>query len=250
LHLPSYSSWDINRYASHLIDAGKEMSTSGQGKLATNKYWTVAQFGQVIRSQSQSKWERWIGTQVQAKAYEALQTSSAEEGDPALAPYFGSHAAESNQEVHDFFLVESSSTPRTSIYNWNSSLLAVFGILTLAFGIVTVTSLCIKNRVNALICGSAAATGLLLSAVMVFVCYWPYAGAFSQFIQSGKIQVGDLSILCRALGEPPFGIHEVDQQSLALIAWSILILLLTLMLTVVVVRMLVKRRRTQIPVHV
>jgi len=87
--LPSYAFWDCQRFATSILQSGKELEARGDRSGAVEKYWSVARFGQVIDSQARTDSEHASGLRLQAGAYEGLQEFSKNEGNANEAALFG-----------------------------------------------------------------------------------------------------------------------------------------------------------------
>jgi hypothetical protein len=87
--LPSYAFSDSLHFAKSLLRLGEKLETQGDRKGATEKYWTVARFGQVIDSQGHTDFAHYMGLSLQAGAYKHLQTISEKEGNHEEAALFG-----------------------------------------------------------------------------------------------------------------------------------------------------------------
>ncbi len=90
--LPTYAFADSYRFAESLLQSGKKLEAQGNRKRATEKYWAVARFGQVLDSQGHTDYEHRMGSSLQAGAYRHLENLSEKQGnadEAALFAYLG-----------------------------------------------------------------------------------------------------------------------------------------------------------------
>src|SRR5208283_89797 len=88
----SYAGEDTRLFASSLIHSGEDLEARGDRKAASEKYWAVARFGQLLDSPGHADFDRLDGAALQAKAYRQLQGLSRRvqgQGSEAEAALFG-----------------------------------------------------------------------------------------------------------------------------------------------------------------
>jgi hypothetical protein len=195
--LPSYTFWDTERYGKSLLRLGESLEARGNRKEASDSFWAVAHFGQVMDSQAHTSYEHWLGAGLQAMAYKHLQVLSGREGKPreaALFAYLGRKfdpvTGERQREREWVF--------GSYISRRNAAVLQISSLMMLMFSglLVIAASVLIAGRrrghgwrtssprmtVLALI----SAVGVLLSSATLYLTYRPYWYIFQGVMLKGE----------------------------------------------------------------
>jgi len=205
--LPAPALENSERFALSLLNSGQELEASGDLKGASEKYWAVAHYGQVIDSQGHTGFEHWAGTYLQAMAYKPLKALSEKEGNSSEAALFGYLADKFNPLKRAKGEIPGDSAFGHSISRRNAAVVVISGLMILIFsGLVAVAALILiaggLNRAQpfaqraqpvATMVALTSSVGMLFSSVTLYLTYRPYWYIFQGAILSGdRIQTGDL----------------------------------------------------------
>jgi len=208
--LPSYSAWHCLIYSHSRVTLAQDLEAKGDLKHASEGYWTVARFGQLLEFQGHA--ER-VGAEIQAKAYQQLQALSEKAGNYDQTTLFSYLAQQSQQR--------SSSSgaglawlrfSRGNAWAVQSSglLVLAFGLLILVWGLYAVARRWLMPTKLAggspgmMVAGLVGAIGFCVSCITLYVSYRPYAEIFNRFILYGDTPQLESLWLFRGLVEPPY----------------------------------------------
>ena len=212
--LPIHAFENSERFAKSLLHEGADLEARGDRKGGRDKYWTVARFGQLIDSQGRTDLERWMGTSLQAMAYDQLRASSEKGGNEAEAALFG-YLAEKFDPVkgkHADFPGEAAFGLKTA--ERNAAVVQISGLMILIFfGLVAIaTSILIagsrrgarpvaqRAKPVATMVVLTSAVGLLFSSTTLYLTYRPYWYIFQSAILNGdRVPTSDLRFFLTSL---------------------------------------------------
>ncbi len=217
LDLPIHAFQNSERFANSLLNDGAVLDAHGERSAGRDKYWTVARFGQLIDAQGHTGLEHWMGTSLQAMAYQHLQASAQREGNRAEAALFGYLAAKFDpvQGKRADFPGESAfglatSERNAAVVEISALMILVFvGLLAIALSILIVGSrrgarvAAKRARPVATIVVMTTAVGALFSSITLYLTYRPYWYIFQSAILSGeRVQTRDLGAFLNAIKMP------------------------------------------------
>jgi len=220
LDLPQDTLESCGQFASSLLRSGQALDTTGDRKGAREIYWTVARFGQIVDSQGRTRFERLIGTSLQALAYKQLQASFAREGNQKESALFGYLSAKFDpiQGEHPGFPPESAFGLDTA--RRNAAVVQISGLMIVVFSGLLVIAAAIlvlggsvsgrarpaaqrAKPVATMVLVSSAA-GLLFSSVTLYLTYRPYWYIFQgAVLNGGRSQARDLIYFLNETKMPP-----------------------------------------------
>ena len=193
--LPSYTAWDSSRYANFLLESGDMLEARGDRKGAAERYRAVARFGQMIGS---ARAGGFMMRQRLQEAYERLGALSQKEGNTDQAELYAYLAGKMDQADKEERASIQERMSGGAVSRWNASVVRASGLMMLFF--VALTLICILSamarvrsarlsslrvsRTSATL-GIGSAAGLLLSSVLLYVSYRPYAEIFQRFVRTG-----------------------------------------------------------------
>ena len=216
---PSSASADASRYAKSLLESGEKLEASGNPKGALGKYLEVISFGEATKSAG--AW-LFLGRFTLETAYEKAGALAQRKGDKTEAELY-SYLATDFARHRDEQLTkwrQGWEWPANALNLWNANLTKVSGLLLPIFGailLICALTIVAKNRplrlsslrvgrgVVALALGSAC--GLLLSSVLLFVSYGPYAQILREFVSTGNYSHLDDLGWFLAYTQVPLGFH-------------------------------------------
>jgi hypothetical protein len=197
--LPSYAFQDTTWYAKSLLQSAHDLEARGDRKPATQTYWAVARFGQLLDSQARGDQGHEIGGALQRAAYEGLEALSANEGNSDQAALFRylqqkldparQRHAQFEQRVLDRQIV----LRNAAVLQISSlTMLLCCGLMLLAVLALIVAG---RRRPNApnqrskslpTAIALAAGVGFLLSSATVYLTYRPYWYIFQSTLLNGN----------------------------------------------------------------
>jgi hypothetical protein len=195
--LPNYTAWDSERYAKLTLASGGALETRGDLKGAIEKYLEVAHFVYLFDPHTHSTFTWLVGPNV-PDLYRRLAYAYEKIGIGAQSAYFSNLATEVEQyrlrmrsEIENRFSV-------LGVTPWNAlvieisdaGMLASFCLLLMALivviaqrGTLNPRKLHIGPVTTAL--GFLGSVGLLVSSIVLYVTYRPYAAIYTRFLQTG-----------------------------------------------------------------
>jgi len=257
--LPFYAFWDSERFAKSMVQSGRELESRGDRKGAEAKYWAVARFGQMIDSEAQTFEEHWMGTRLQALAYEPLRALAEKEDRAGEAALFSYLAGEADLDKLQRAAALEGGAWGLEVSRRNAAVLQVSSLTMLVFaglGLVAGSFLLagvgrgkrpavLGGRPVAAMTAFISAVGFLLSAAAVYLTYRPYWYLFQHVVLSrDRGQTRDLSSFLSATHVVP-GFAPSDHLALRVPVyfWTGVTLVGVSALVVTLVRCLLARRR-------
>jgi hypothetical protein len=205
--LPSYGAWDSSRYAELLIESGGSLEARGDRQGATEKYWAVARFHQMLGPDG-----GFFVSRESKEAYKRLGTLSERDGNKAQAKFYASLTDQLDREAEKERASLRSRFAGSRVSHWNAFLVRLAGLsmlfcggllLTCAVGILvragSVRLPSLRPSRLTLALALASAIGALLSSAVLFVSYWPYSELLRRFLRNGED--GGLAELSNFLGD-------------------------------------------------
>ena len=182
----------LQAYEKILLAEGKKFESAGDLKRASESYWTVVRFAQLMQLHSSTDLERLVAAHMLAEGSAPLKTIAQRQGatdeSAALAYQVEQWSTAQESWWDDHFWREA--------YLWNariagdSSLVLVLSlglvlVSVLYLGIRRLRSLPSSNRRLRLAQGMAVAgaAGLLVSSLTLFLSYRPFAEIYSHFLE-------------------------------------------------------------------
>ena len=199
LELPYYAFENSERFAKALLRSAADLEARGDRKGASEKYWAVARYGQVMDSQAHTAIEHWMGTSLQSMAYQQLRASSENRGDRAQAALFGYLAAKFDPVTGEHPKMAGESVFGLEVSVRNAAVVEISALMMLIFFLLAATAasmLIVDSRRRARPVAQRAkpvatlvvltsSVGLLFSTVTLYLTYRPYWYIFQGAIQSG-----------------------------------------------------------------
>ncbi len=187
---------NINDYSLYLIESGQPLEAEGKLKAASQQYWQVARFGQIMRLGAESEIERWTALALQKKGYEPLRSLESRKGNTSEASLLGYQLQSLARESQDFATHDSERVNwlRTAVWIADYIQLSALGLLLSALVLVISgvywlaqlgRRLDTTGRLKLLFIwlGVIGAAGMLLSSVELYFTYRPYAAMLNQFVK-------------------------------------------------------------------
>jgi hypothetical protein len=191
--LPTYAAWDSSRYAKSLLESGETLEARGDRKGASEKYWAVARFGQMMGPAGRFSVRRTL-----VEAYKRLGALSEKEGNNVEAGFYASLSDQVNQEEEKELAFARSGYRSGEVSHWNAFLVKASGLAMLVSGaLLLACALAVMVRGRSLrlsslrpsrltlALGFCGAVGSLLSSFMLYASFRPYAEIFQRFIRKG-----------------------------------------------------------------
>jgi hypothetical protein len=249
--LPSYAAWDSSRYAKSLLESGEMLEHRGDRKGALEKYWAVARFGQMIGSAN-----RFTMRQNLQNAYKRLEALSQREGNKQQAELYAYLVGKIDQAEKEDSASWRQRVTGGAVSYWNASVVRASGLMMLFFAVlalICVSSIIAKGRSLRLstlrvsgiagMLGIGGAAGLLLSSVMLYVNYRPYAEIFRAYVRDGdQSRINELSWFL-AYTQLPLGMDDFNQQNFVFYFWFGVTALCAVGLLLIVLRYFQNRPR-------
>jgi hypothetical protein len=253
--LPSSSAWYCLIYSKSRLKLAQDLEAKGDLKHASEGYWRVARFGQLLEFQGHV--ER-VGAEIQAKAYQQSRALSEKAGNYDQTTLFSYLAQQSQQRIRDF--PRGVAWLRFSRGNaWavqrSGLLVLVFGALILVWGLYAVarrwlipTTLA-GARSGMMVAGLLGAVGFCLSSISLYVSYRPYAEIFNDFVLYGNVPEFESLWFFPGLVEPRFLLWESWEARLSALHafWSGVTILCILGVALLIIRRVVIRLRAGAP---
>lgn len=195
--LPTQALFDIQRYATYLLESGKRREARGKLRAAGEQYWAVARFGQVLDSQAHGTGERRLGESLQSAAYNRLQALSAKRGlsnEAALFAYLGKKYAPASQSsalAHKPVFGDYVAKRNAFVLQISALMVLIFSGLLIAAVSILAAAGTDGNRFGLARQGAlvfmtlTSAAGLLLSSATVYLTYRPYSYLLHGALPSG-----------------------------------------------------------------
>lgn len=243
--LPSYAAADSSSYAHALLESGRTLEARGDRRGAFEKYLTVARSGQTLGPAGGFFLRREL--QESCKRLGAL---SEEEGNKVEAAFYASLADQTDRAQHEELLSLRKRLKGSGVSHWNSFLVKVSGLVMLFSGgllLSCVLAVVVRGkslRLSALrpsrltlVVGLCGAIGALLSSVVLYVTYRPYAEILQRFILKGdETSLAELSSFF-GTAQLPLGANGIlDVSEFVFYFWFGIVLLCALTLLVAVLR--------------
>jgi|HubBroStandDraft_4_1064222.scaffolds.fasta_scaffold05574_5 hypothetical protein len=205
---PSYGIWGCSRYAQLLLESGQTLESRGDRKAASEKYWEVAHFGQMM---GDGAGITFFMRENMKDAYGRLGALSQMEGNNAAAAFYTSLADQFDKAVDKRRLLLDNRIQGSDVSHWNAFLVRLSGLVMLfctALLLLCGLGVVIRNRSlklgslhpsrATLALGFSAAVGSLLSSAILFVSYRPYAELLQRSLSKGDdTQLFELSAFLR-----------------------------------------------------
>ncbi|HTQ62879.1 MAG TPA: hypothetical protein VMI32_21820 [Candidatus Solibacter sp.] len=243
--LPSYSAWDSSIYAKSILASAEALEARGDFQSATEKYFSVARFGQMMGPAGFF----WV-PRVQQQAYERLVSLSENNANKEQAMLYAALAQQVDQSQKAELLSMRVRVRQGDISGWNATVAKTSGLLLLfsallllacALAVIVrsrslrLTSLHPGNLTLAL--GLGGAIGSVLGSFLLYVSYRPYAEILQDFIRSGDdSRIPQLSEFL-ASAQVPLGAQDfISVRQVAVDFWFALTVLCVFALSLAVVR--------------
>jgi hypothetical protein len=251
---------DAEEYAKSLVQSGENLEATGHEKEASEKFWAVADFGQMIDSQGHADSQRFLGNALQNMAYKHLQVFSETQGNSRgaalfayLATKFDPHRAERQRERAWVF--------GSYIARRNAAVLQISSVVMLisCAALIIAASVLIAGYVRAhtlrrsqpamTVLALISAVGVLLSSATLYLTYRPYWYIFERAILQGETsQTEDLrSFLAATRGLPGLGLRSELPLRLPVYFWTAVILIAVAGLILILLRYTRPRTRLNQP---
>lgn len=230
---------DSRLFATSLIQSGKNLEVQGHPKLASEKYWTVARFGQLIASQDHTQVEQWTSHGLQAMAYKQLQEVSQKKGNRNEADLFGYLAAKFDP-AKELNTMRRDRVFTQYICRRNAAFLQIAAVLGVVFIGLVLAAILIsifrrgpggdagarRTKARAAMLGFTGAAGLLLSTATIYLTFRPYWYIFQSAVLTGdRSHVADLAdFLVAAQMLPSLGQNREWLLHLPFYFWAAVIL--------------------------
>lgn len=253
-HWPTYTSWFSFQYSESRLKLAQDLEAKGDLKRASEGYYSVARFGQLLEFQGPSA---GFGAGIQASAYKQLQSLSVKAGNydqATIFSYLAQQSLERNRGSH--------ATPWMAFSRGNAWTVQSSGLLVLAFGaVILVSGLYAGVRrwlptarqtggsPGMMVAGLVSAIGFCVSCITLFVSYRPYAEIFNTFVTYGFVPQEESLWLFLGLVEPPYLLWGSWQSRLAALHyfWTAVTILCILGLVLLIVRGVVSHLRAATP---
>ncbi len=236
--LPSYSAWDSSQYAKTLLESGQALEEKGDVAGATQKYFEVARFGQLIQPEGGFF---FLGRDT-SEASRRLAALSLRKGDKSQAAFYASLADQIQKTDERELSRRRSEEFGGDLTRWNALIARTSGfallfcallLLTCTLGIL-VRGGSVKPRsfvtspLTLAVCFSSA-LGALLSSVMLYVTYRPYSQILQRFTVSGdKGQIPELGRYLEEMQLPIGARGYIDATDAAFHFWCVVTVLCVL----------------------
>jgi hypothetical protein len=251
--LPSYTAADSHYYAQALIAEAKSLEAKGDPQGATSRYFAVIRFGDVIDHQVNG----WIRGD-EAIAYAGLGALAEKEARPEEARLYTSLAAQKREPWPNRRDLRRWRFSEDPAIRWNAHMATNSGLALLfssALLLACILALFVRNRTwrlgslrpSQLTLSLALASSLILvlSSVLLYLSYRPYAQIFRRFVDRGDDM--NLTDLTAFVGDAyvPFGFGGwLSMSGAAFGFWIVVAIACLLALFVAVMRHFQTRPRT------
>jgi hypothetical protein len=227
---PSYGVWYCSLYAESLLESGKALESRGDRKLALEKYWEVARFGQMMIDNGGYMF--FIRRDMK-QAYARLAALSQMEGNKPEAAFYASLADQLHKADENERILMRNRFKGSDVSHWNAFLVRLSGLAMLfcaALLLLCVVGVIVRNRSLrssslhpsrlTLTLASGAAVGSLLSSAVLFVSYRPYFELLQRFLNKGDdTQLFELSAFLRDTQLPLGSQFNVGPGSWYVASW-------------------------------
>ncbi|MGB9464283.1 MAG: hypothetical protein WBR10_04160 [Candidatus Acidiferrum sp.] len=253
--LPSYTAADSYFYAQALIAEAKSLEAKGDPQGAAAKYFAVIRFGDVIGQQV--NW--WLREDV-GNAYAGLGSLAEKAARPEEARLYASLAAQKREPWPNRHELRRWRFFEDPAIRWNAHLATNSGLaLLFSSGLLLACIFAVIVRNRTLRLGSLRPSGwtlalglgssmiLVLSSVLLYLSYRPYAQIFRRFVDHGDD--GNLADLLTFVDDAhvPFGFGGWLSMSRAAFGfWFVVAIACLLALLIAIVRHLQTRPRTTV----
>lgn len=254
--LPSYASSNARQYANWQLKSGDMLEARGDFKGALEKYLSVIRFSEATRS------TRLLFTYRELKdAYLRAGGIFQKQGDKAQAELYADLAQDATRAQEEQIASFRRVSAGSAITRWNANVMKVSGLLLPIFAsllLIWALTVVMKNRPLQLsslqagrgivALGLGSAVGLLLSSVLLYVSYWPYAEIFREFVSTGNgSHLQDLNDFL-GYAEAPLGTTDfINQADFVVYFWLTVIALGGIALLIIAARHLHFRPRADRP---
>ncbi len=244
--LPTYGFWDIQRYTRTLIARGLAFEHAGDPQRAAEVYREAAHFGRLIASQGGNDQEFLIGTRIQLQAHQRLRSLLEPDGKGNETVLIGTllqqlqrhkRYAKEQRALLDFYL------ENTFLVQASGLLVFFFAMLLLVWGVGAITWRAAPIHWTISAAGSACAVGLLVSAVILYLTYQPYAEARRRFLLNSDTVPQFSMLLFRGFARSPLGMDWIQMLRVNVYFWSGVTMLGFTVLMVIGMRSFMMRRR-------
>jgi hypothetical protein len=251
--LPSYTAADSHYYAQTLIAEAKSLEAKGDPRGATAKYFAVIRFGDVIDHQVNG----WLRRE-EANAYTGLGALAEKEARPEEARLYTSLAAQKREPWPNRRDLRRWRFSEDPAIRWNARMATNSGLALLFSStllLACIVALFVRNRTWrlgllrpsswTLALGLGSSLILVLSSVLLYLSYRPYAEIFRRFVDHGDdMSLTDLTVF---VGDAyvPFGFGGwLSMSGAAFGFWFVVAIACLLALLTAVVRHLQTRPQT------
>lgn len=223
--LPSYGFWDIQRYARSLIAKGLAFEHAGNPQQAADMYREVAHFGQLVAAPGGNDYEYLIGTRIQLQSHQRLRPLLEPAGQGSETVLIGTllqelqrHKRNTKEQrvLLDFYL------ENTFLVQAAGLSVFLFAMLLLLWSVCAITWRGAPIHWTISAAGSACAVGLLMSAVILYLTYRPYAEARHRFLSDSDAVPQFLPLLFRGFSNFPLGLNSLQTSFYFWLAVSLL----------------------------
>jgi hypothetical protein len=251
--LPSYAGGDSHDYAQELIAEAKSLEEKGDLQGATAKYFAVIRFGGVI--DQQVNW--WLRADV-GNAYAGLGGVAEKQERHEESRLYTSLVAQKRQpwpnrrELRRWRFFEDPAIAWNAHVETNSGLALLFSSALL---LTCILALIVRNRSLrlgsfrpsqwTLALGLASSLSLILSSILMYLSYRPYAQIFRRFVDHGDDR--GLADLVTFVGDAhvPFGLGGwLSMSRSAFDFWFVVAVACMLVLLIAIARHFQTRQRT------
>jgi len=258
--LPTYAFSDAQRFAKSVLQSGQSLEAGGDSKGATEKYWAVARFGQLLDAGVHSPRDHTLGTTLQAAAYKRLQVLSEKGGHTSEAALFGYLASkfdpaqgEHSQFLEEWVFGQEISKRNAAVLQISSLMMFIFsGLILVAISVLIVgrrrtpQASLPRPKPLATAAALAGAVGFLVSSAAIYLTYRPYWYIFQREILNGdRSRTRDLrNFLLATHGLPGVESHAILSWNFPVYFWTGVTLLSVICLVLILLRHILVRPRT------
>jgi len=199
LDLPSPVIEASERFALSLIHSGQDLEAKGDLKGASEQYWKVAHYGQLIDAEGHTAKEHWSGDSLQAMAYKPLKALAEKEGNSTEAALFAYLSSKFNPITGEQREYPGESAFGHETSERNAAVVQVSGLMIILFSgllVIAISILIVGSRRRArpgvqrakpvaTLVVLTSAVGLLFSSITLYLTYRPYWYIFQTAILNG-----------------------------------------------------------------
>jgi hypothetical protein len=193
--LPDFES--VNDYAYPTLPSGQTLEAGGKMKAASQQYWRVARFGQIVRLGAETGIDRVIASATPTKAYERLRSLDRRVGNASEANLLGYQLRALARERQDFALRNREDMGWMRTFAWIANCVQLFALALLLAAFLLVIAGCYwlarrwrrvdaQSRLTPMFSwlGIIGAAGLLASSAGLYLSYRPCAEMLNLFVVS------------------------------------------------------------------